>query len=244
MRNIGNCDRGSSECAKLPLGAPGDARTTMSGNDPSPTDFVSTREAAQLLGVAPRTVQLWVESGVLAAWKTAGGHRRVARASVEALLQQKADALASAGTPARARSGRKHDFRVLVLEDEPALLRLYQVYIAGWELPVEVITATNGFEGLLRIGERRPDLLICDLMMPGMDGFRMLRSLNTNPDYRGLDVIVVTALGRQDIADRGGLPGNVRVFTKPISFAELESIVRAKLQRPAADADPATDGPT
>jgi len=214
----------------------------MSGNEPRPTDFVSTREAAQLLGVAPRTVQLWVESGVLAAWKTAGGHRRVARSSVDALLQQKADALASVGTASRPGRGRRHDFRVLILEDEPALLRLYQMYIAGWDLPIDVITATNGFEGLLRIGERRPDLLICDLMMPGMDGFRMLRSLNANPDYRGLDVIVVTALGRQDIADRGGLPANVRVFTKPISFAELESIVRGKLQRPAAgDAEPATD---
>lgn len=206
----------------------------MTARDKRATDFVSTREAAQMLGVAPRTVQLWVESGVLAAWKTAGGHRRVVRTSVEALLQQKAAALAAAVTPLRAPRGKRHALRVLVLEDEPALLKLYQMYIDGWQLPVEIITATNGFEGLLRIGERRPDLLICDLLMPGMDGFRMLRSLHTNPDYRGLDVIVVTALGRQDIADRGGLPPNVRVFMKPISFVELERIVRAKLKPPGA----------
>lgn len=52
--------------------------------------FCTTREAAQLLGVSLRTAQLWVDSGILRAWKTAGGHRRVARDSIDALLRGKA----------------------------------------------------------------------------------------------------------------------------------------------------------
>jgi excisionase family DNA binding protein len=206
------------------------------------SEFVSTREAAQLLGVALRTVQLWVEAGVLSAWKTAGGHRRVVRSSIDTLLQQKADALAAVAPAPKSSRGKRSAFRVLVVEDEKALLKLYELHIAGWDLPLELLTATNGFECLLRIGESRPDLVITDLLMPGMDGFRMLRSLHTNPDYRGLDIIVVTALGKHDIADRGGLPPNVKVFTKPISFAELERLVRAKIARAAAgraEPDPA-----
>ena len=50
------------------------------------SEFCSTKEAATMLGVSHRTVQLWVESGVLQAWKTAGGHRRIAMSSVNRLV--------------------------------------------------------------------------------------------------------------------------------------------------------------
>ena len=192
-------------------------------------DFVSTREAAQMLGVALRTVQLWVEAGVLTAWKTAGGHRRVVRASVEALLQQKAAALAA--VPAASKGTRSNPtFRLLVIEDEPALLKMYGMYVDSWKLPVELLTASDGFEGLLRIGEKRPDLVIADLRMPGMDGFQMLRSLSASDDFRDLQVIVVTALTPQDIASHGGLPPEIPVFTKPVPFAEIEQQVRSRIE--------------
>jgi len=131
-------------------------------------DVMSTREAAQVLGVALRTVQLWVESGVLPAWKTAGGHRRIAREAVERLALERRGAV-----DARTRT----HLRMLVVEDEPDLLRLYALMIEGWDLPIQLDLARNGFEGLVRLGERRHDVLITDLMMPGMDGFRMLAAL-------------------------------------------------------------------
>ncbi|MFM2407712.1 MAG: hypothetical protein RL358_454 [Pseudomonadota bacterium] len=52
-------------------------------------DYCSTREASESLGISLRTVQLWVESGALQAWKTPGGHRRVSRASVRLMLQER-----------------------------------------------------------------------------------------------------------------------------------------------------------
>jgi excisionase family DNA binding protein len=51
--------------------------------------YLSTREAAELLGISLRTAQLWVENGVLLAWKTSGGHRRILRKSVDALLTER-----------------------------------------------------------------------------------------------------------------------------------------------------------
>lgn len=196
----------------------------------SADEFVSTREAAQMLGVALRTVQLWVEAGVLTAWKTAGGHRRVVRASVEALLQQKAAALAAVPAASKGMRTAPASFRLLVIEDEPALLKMYGMYVNNWKLPIELLTASDGFEGLLRIGEKRPDLVIADLRMPGMDGFQMLRSLRATPDFRDLQVLVVTALSPQDIASHGGLPADVPVFTKPVPFAEIERQVRSRIE--------------
>lgn len=197
-------------------------------------DVMSTRDAAERLGVALRTVQLWVESGVLPAWKTAGGHRRIAKSAVEKLLEERRVAIS--GEVAKPEAAQP--FRILVVEDEPDLLRLFTMVIEDWGLPVALRTATNGFEALVRIGEQCPDLLITDLNMPGMDGFRMIRSLrNFGEGLETLEIVAVTALGPQDIENRGGLPDGVKVFIKPVPFAELEQLVRERV--PAALAAPA-----
>lgn len=189
--------------------------------DPS---LCSTKETAALLDVSLRTVQLWVESGVLRAWKTAGGHRRIPREAIDELLAERRRSLAGDKAPAER-------FKLLVAEDEADLLKLYRLQIEGWGLPVTLLTAHNGFEALIRIGEQRPDLLLTDLNMPGIDGFRMIRTLRANDDFRGMEIIAVTALGAEEIKDRGGLPDGVGVFTKPVPFSELERIVRDRLSR-------------
>ncbi|WP_243748224.1 response regulator [Roseateles toxinivorans] len=187
---------------------------------------MSTRDAAERLGVALRTVQLWVESGVLPAWKTAGGHRRIAKSAVEKLLEERRMAISGEV----AKPDVPQPFRILVVEDEPDLLRLFTMVIEDWGLPVALRTATNGFEALVRIGEQCPDLLITDLNMPGMDGFRMIRSLrNFGEGLETLEIVAVTALGPQDIENRGGLPDGVKVFIKPVPFAELEQLVRERV---------------
>jgi CheY-like chemotaxis protein len=119
-----------------------------------------------------------------------------------------------------------------VVEDEPDLLRLFKMVIESWGLPLELAVASNGFEALVRIGESHPDLLITDLNMPGMDGFRMLRSLRSfGRGLERLEVVVVTALSGHDIDDRGGLPADVKVFTKPVPFSELERLVRLRVSQ-------------
>jgi excisionase family DNA binding protein len=190
-------------------------------------DLMTTREAGEKLGVAVRTVQLWVEAGLLPAWRTAGGHRRISRDAVEALVAERAQMLGpvvvpSVKTPPAA--------RILVVEDDPIMLRLTVQVIMAWKLPIELITAVNGFEGLLRIGEVRPDLVITDLNMPGMDGFQMLQTLKRpGSGYESLKVVVVSGLNGQEIAEGGGLPVSVTFLPKPVHYGELEALVRASL---------------
>ena len=198
-------------------------------------DVLSTREAAERLGVALRTVQLWVEGGVLPAWKTAGGHRRISRAAVERLIGERSAALSgdsqrgglsglSGSAPADLR------MKLMVVEDEPDLLRLFTLVIAGWDLPIDVTPAGNGFEALLRMGQDCPDLLVTDLNMPGMDGFKMIASLRSvGQAFENMDIVVVTALAADEIEHRGGLPVGVKVFHKPAPFDAIESLVRDRV---------------
>ncbi len=184
------------------------------------SDTCTTREAASRLGVSLRTVQLWTESGVLDAWKTPGGHRRVLNAAVDRLI---ADRRPAARSPAAGRQ-----LQVLVVEDDPTLLALYRYSFSAFHLPIALRLAPNGYEGLIRIGEERPDILFTDLMMPGIDGFQMLRTLAHRPELADMQLVVVSGLDASEIADRGGLPANVTVLSKPIPFDRLEAMVSAR----------------
>lgn len=178
----------------------------------------TTRTAAQQLGVSLRTVQLWVDSGILQAWKTPGGHRRVTISSVQKLLQR--------GDKEVVRDpGADRGFVLLLVEDDADLLRFYELTINSWHLALKLVTAENGYEGLMRIGELQPNLIITDLIMPGLDGFDMIHSLRANPLLNDTDVIVMTSMAQMEIDDRGGLPPEYSILFKPVSFSQMRSQV-------------------
>jgi excisionase family DNA binding protein len=185
--------------------------------------FCTTRQAATLLGVSVGTVQLWVESGLLQAWKTAGGHRRVLRDSVESLLHKKP--VAPFGPPVVTVSGPRR-LRVMVVEDDPSLLRLYETQLARWPLPMELTLMDNAISALLHLGRGGPDLLIADLHMPEMDGFAMLRVLSQSPEMAQTKMVVVSGLDADEVSARGGVPQGVEVLAKPIPFTKLLSIAQ------------------
>jgi CheY-like chemotaxis protein len=114
--------------------------------------------------------------------------------------------------------------RIVMADDDATLLRLYELEISGWGLDAELIKARDGFDALIRIGEARPDLLISDLNMPGMDGFRMVRTLRADPRYGKMAIVVISGLDRATIASMG-LPEDIPVFSKPVRFAELRKTV-------------------
>jgi excisionase family DNA binding protein len=192
------------------------------------TDFCTTREAARMLGISVRTAQLWVENGTLDAWKTEGGHRRISLASVHRVQHSKQPA---SDTEAVLDKPRFDQLRILVVEDDRLLIRLYKMQIEGWGLPLTLATAHNGIEGLILIGRLSPDLLITDLKMPELDGFGMLRTLARTPYREGMEIVVVTGMEADEIAAAGGLPEDVKVLHKPVHFAELRAHCEQLLAR-------------
>lgn len=180
-------------------------------------DSCTTREAAKALGICVRTTQLWVESGRLRAWKTPGGHRRILCESVNEVLRERENELGVS----------IHGFDVLVVEDERIQRQLLQSMLSRISPGITVRTAYNGVEGLIKIGEKQPQLLITDLMMPGLDGFHMLNTLIASPLVRPLQIVVITGLSPQEIAEHGGLPDGVQVFHKPLDVKALISMVSA-----------------
>ena len=186
-------------------------------------EFCSTSDAAQMLGVSLGTVQQMVENGLLDAWKTAGGHRRIRVTSVESFLRKRQTGNPVSLPPA---SGA---LRVLIAEDDRLMQALYEKTVATWDMPIQVKIVPSGFEGLMEIGRNPPDLLVADLMMPDLDGFAMIRRLRADPQLANMDIIVVTGMPAEDIEEQGGLPEDVLIYGKPIPFRELKGYIQAKL---------------
>ena len=202
----------------------------MARHNHVPKTFCTTREAAELLGVSLRTAQLWAESGLLEAWKTGGGHRRITRQSIERLLASPtvpgipADANPQRRVDDAGRSAQPASFNVLVVEDDPDLRRLYEIKLRSWPMQPTISSAGDGYEALIRMGNVKPDLLIADLQMPGMDGFRMLQAIRSAPELARTAIVVVSGLDPEEIADRGGVPEGIPVLPKPVPFARLLAI--------------------
>lgn len=121
--------------------------------------------------------------------------------------------------------------RILIVEDNAMQLKLYRSKLSHWPFEVAIFTASNGFEGLVMAGEKHPHLLICDLRLPGVNGFQIVRALCTMERFNDLTIVVVSSLSIAEIEAHGALPERVMVMAKPISFTKLEDVARSLLLR-------------
>jgi excisionase family DNA binding protein len=155
-------------------------------------DTCSTTEAAQRLGMAVRSVQLMVDRGELQAWKTPGGHRRILRESLEAWLASRAGPAPAGPVAAEAAQGRP--LTLLLIEDSVHFQNLISLVVKR-ELPeAELHVASDGIAGLALAGRLEPDLLLIDILLPGIDGAALITSLRSHPQFARSRLIVVTAL--------------------------------------------------
>lgn len=110
---------------------------------------------------------------------------------------------------------------VLVVEDESYLCDLVADVLEAeghWAR-----TASNGFEALEKVRERKPQLILLDLMMPVMDGWEFIRALRSNRDWADIPIVVVTAV--YDIKRTQQETGAVAVVTKPFDIDQIADVV-------------------
>ncbi len=114
--------------------------------------------------------------------------------------------------------------RILAVDDEPNIVRLIQVNLERNGYTVE--TANNGVQALAKIRERRPDLVVSDVMMPEMGGFELLDSIRMDPALADLPVIMLTAKTQDADVVRGYSTGVDMYLTKPFNPMELLQFVK------------------
>ena len=118
--------------------------------------------------------------------------------------------------------------RILIVDDEPNNRLLLQVMLAndGYE----IVTASAGTEALALVEQQPPDLIVLDVMMPGMDGYQVAARIKTNPATRHIPVIMLTALSDKNSMMHGLNAGAEEFLTKPVVRAELSVRVKNLLR--------------
>lgn len=194
---------------------------TITAPNFSSDNYCGTSYAASLLGLSVATVQSLVEKGEIEAWKTMGGHRRIALQSIQNYLK-KNNRQRSVIT-----ADPQNRLRVLLVEDDELARELYQIEFESWKLPIDCTWMSSAMEALMDIASMRPDLLITDLSMPGVDGIEMLRALKRNVQLADMQVIVISGLAPEAIQARGGIPLRAHLMQKPVNFDWLQGYMTA-----------------
>lgn len=121
--------------------------------------------------------------------------------------------------------------RVLVVDDILSNVKLLEAKLSAEYF--EVVTAFNGLEALEKVEESEPDIILLDVMMPGMDGFEVCRRIKQNPKTAHVPVVMVTALDQPSDRVAGLEAGADDFLTKPVDdaalFARVRSLVRLKM---------------
>lgn len=205
-----------------------------------PPPHCTTLEAARRLGMAVRSVQLMVDRGDLDAWKTPGGHRRISEESLQRWVAKRhfpgaaASAAAAAGkaaigTPRERDEDVSTAPRVLLIEDSVHYQNLVSLLMTQRFPGVEFHVANDGLVGLAMYGRLRPQVLIVDILLPGIDGATLITSLRSNEQFAGSELIVLTSLGEVEREPYAFALGGVPVVHKPQLVADLPEMIERSL---------------
>ena len=118
--------------------------------------------------------------------------------------------------------------RILIVDDEPLNVDYLEQELE--DLGYETVSATDGDEALAQVTAENPDLILLDILMPGIDGFEVCTILKDDPDTRLIPVIIMTALGETRDRVRGIEAGADDFLTKPIDADELFARIRTSLR--------------
>jgi excisionase family DNA binding protein len=187
---------------------------------PVTTDqYCGTKHAAKLLNLSVASVQSLVEKGQLQAWKTDGGHRRVSIESIQRFIQQRGVSLDNKTSPL---------VQVMVIDDDPLTVELIRTQIEDGEYEsVEVLTYPSAMQALMDLPHIKPQILITDLRMPGVDGRQLLGTVKTNPTYSSTICVAISAMNRDEMLAEGALPAGVIYVQKPMQTVWIHGFLSA-----------------
>ena len=182
------------------------------------SQFISTTEAANMLGVSTTMVQSLVDSMELVGWKTRGGHRRIA---LESIAELKNKQIVKVGAPPKARQLPS----IIVAVESQALYQALHEALPGWRFPFEVKLLDSIALALMHLSKDRPDMLIAEMNMPLHQQERILAALaDLNTGGRRISMTLVAQAADVTEKPYQSVPF-IQVITGPLTLAWLEAFL-------------------
>ena len=181
----------------------------------------STFMIAEMLHVDPGSVANWIDRKLLKAHRTPGGHRRVATEDLMDFLREH-----EMPVPPNLKST---PTRVLVVDDEPPVAQVIARAIRESYPNIEVHEAHDGFQAGTLVATVRPDLVLLDLRMPGMDGYQVCQMIRSLPATKQTEILAMTAFPTPE-SERRILQCGARIcLHKPLDMDRLLTEVAASI---------------
>jgi excisionase family DNA binding protein len=191
---------------------------------------LTPNEVAELLMVNPVTVRQWAARGLLRSLTTPGGYRRFLLSDVEEFAR-------SRGTVPAPRNAGRPD-RVLIVDDDVQLGLFIVEMIKSRDPKIQIEIARDGFEAGAKVESFRPNALLLNMMMPGMDGFEVCRRLRARPALNHIRIVAMTGFPSLENVERIMSAGADACLPKPLDperlFAELGMLADVKQTNPEA----------
>lgn len=184
-------------------------------------DFYTTHQISKFCNVYPTTVINWVREGLLPAYTTPGGHRRIKRDDLLTLMKKN-----NMPIPEELSSMDKN--KVLVIDDDPKILRMIKTIISSEE-DLEVLTANSGFQAGLTISLYMPDIILLDMLMPDLDGFQVCHRLKSDEKTKDIPIIAVTVLKDPKEIKKMRSAGITDYISKPFKTQDLLAKIKEHL---------------
>ena len=184
----------------------------------------TTFEAAKLCHVSPLSIINWVNAGRLPAFRTPGGHRRIRREDLSRFMRENGIPL-----PEELRDGSGRP-RILVVDDEASIRDVIADHLSHRATPYDVVTAADGFEAGRQVATFRPDVVLLDLRMPGLDGFQVCRTIKGDSETASTIVIAMTGYYTPETEARIVECGAVRCVAKPIEPSAVAAVIESVLE--------------
>jgi len=182
---------------------------------------LSTFAIAGMLHVDPGSVANWIDQGLLKAHRTPGGHRRVAMQDlIKFLRNHKMPIPSELEVPPS---------RILIVDDEPAITQLIAKALKKALPECEIVEAQDGFRAGTITATLKPDVVILDLRMPGMDGYEVCQQIKSQESTKQAEVLAITAYPSPESEERILGCGARACFNKPLDINALLEEVKALL---------------
>jgi excisionase family DNA binding protein len=178
----------------------------------------TTHEVSRLLHVNPRSVINWIEQSLLPSYRTPGGHRRIRHDDLLAFLRKHQIPM-----PASLLAGK---FNVLVVDDEPEIIDLVKTFLQR-QGGYEISAASDGISALLEVGRTKPDLLILDIMIPGVDGIEVCRRIKNDSTNK---TAIIAVSGTAEYEKKVLQAGADAFMLKPIDLDKLHNEAKRLLR--------------
>ena len=187
-------------------------------SSPKTKSIYTTHEVSRLLHVNPRSVINWIEQNLLPSYRTPGGHRRIRREDLLAFLRKH-----QIPTPGPLVDEK---FNVLIVEDEEEITKILKTYFER-QGGYEIHSATDGISALIEVGRAKPDLLILDIMIPGVDGIEVCRRIKADPTNK---TAIIAISGQPDWEKRILQAGADSFMAKPLDLEKLQTEAKRLLR--------------